>query len=200
MTNPNDSSQKPSSLAQSSSDCGNTLGNSSATIGEATQIDRAMMRLAIEQAQQASDCGEVPIGAVIYRGNEVVSAAHNLREADRDPTAHAEIRALQLAAASGVFASWRMEGCSLAVTLEPCPMCAGALVNSRIERVVYGAPDQKMGAVTTLYEICTDQRLNHRLEVISGVEEDECVNMLRAFFKARRSDNSPPKPNSAERE
>jgi tRNA(adenine34) deaminase len=153
-----------------------------------------MMALAIEQAQIAGAMGEVPIGAVLYRGEQVIAAAHNLRESDHDPTAHAEIRTLQAAAVSGKFPSWRMEGCSLAVTLEPCPMCAGALVNGRVERVVYGAPDQKMGAVRTLFEICDDARLNHRLTVIPDVEAEACVALLRDFFKARRGKNPPAKP------
>lgn len=151
-----------------------------------------MMRLALEQARQAADAGEVPIGAVVYRGGEVLAVAHNLRESRADPTAHAEILALKQAAAK--LGVWRLDSCAIAVTLEPCPMCAGALVNSRIERLVYGVPDPKMGCVDTLYQLCTDTRFNHRLQVQSGVLQDECVAVLQAFFRARRGDEKPPKP------
>lgn len=154
--------------------------------------DQSMMRLALEQAQRAAELGEVPIGAVVYRDNEVLSLAHNLRESQADPTAHAEILALKEAAAK--LGTWRLDGCTIAVTLEPCPMCAGALINSRITRLVYGAPDPKMGCVDTLYELCTDTRFNHRLEVQSGVLQDECVAVLQAFFQARRGNDKLPKP------
>jgi tRNA(adenine34) deaminase len=154
--------------------------------------DQSMMRLALEQAQRAAEMGEVPIGAVVYRSDEVLALAHNLRESRADPTAHAEILALKDAAAK--LGTWRLDGCTLAVTLEPCPMCAGALINSRIARLVYGAPDPKMGCVDTLYELCTDTRFNHRLEVQSGVLQDECVAVLQAFFQARRGTEKPPKP------
>lgn len=156
------------------------------------EIDLAMMRLALEEADRAAELGEVPIGAVVYRGDEVLAVAHNLRESTADPTAHAEILALKEAAAK--VGTWRLDGCAIAVTLEPCPMCAGALVNSRIERLVYGAPDPKMGCVHTLYEICTDTRFNHRLEVEAGVLQKECVAVLQAFFQARRGVDKPPKP------
>ncbi len=151
-----------------------------------------MMRLALEEAERAAAIGEVPIGAVIYRDAEVLAKAHNLRESTADPTAHAEILALKEAAKK--IGTWRLDGCTIAVTLEPCPMCAGALVNSRIDRLVYGAPDPKMGCVHTLYEICTDTRFNHRLEVEADVLKDECAAVLQAFFQARRGENKPPKP------
>jgi len=151
-----------------------------------------MMQRALAQARRAAEIGEVPIGAVIYRGDEVFAEAFNLRETNRDPTAHAEILALREAAKK--FASWRMEGCSIAVTLEPCPMCAGALVNARMERLIYGPPDPKMGAVHTLYELCTDSRFNHQMDVIAGVEAAGCVELLQTFFKARRGTEKPPKP------
>lgn len=154
--------------------------------------DESMMRLALEQAERAAEMGEVPIGAVVYRGDEVLAVAHNLRESWADPTAHAEILALKDAAAK--LGTWRLDGCTIAVTLEPCPMCAGALINSRIARLVYGAPDPKMGCVDTLYQLCTDTRFNHRLEVQSGVLRDECVAVLQAFFQARRGNDKPPKP------
>ena len=154
--------------------------------------DEAMMRRAIEQAALAATMGEVPVGAVVYRGDEVLALAHNRRETDADPTAHAEVLALREAARRvGV---WRLDGCSLAVTLEPCPMCAGALINSRIDRLVYGAADPKMGCVDTLYELCTDTRFNHRLAVEGGVLADECAALLRDFFAARRGASKPAKP------
>ena len=151
-----------------------------------------MMKLALAEANLAAAMGEVPIGAVVYRGENVLARAHNLRESTADPTAHAEILALK-AAASRV-GTWRLDGCAIAVTLEPCPMCAGALVNCRIDRLVYGAPDPKMGCVHTLYEICTDPRFNHRLQVEAGVLQEQCVAVLQAFFKARRGNDKPPKP------
>ncbi len=162
----------------------------------ATAIDRSMMMLAIAQAQAAAAVGEVPVGAVIYRGEQVLAQTHNLRESRRDPTAHAEILALRTAAKQ--FESWRIEGCSIAVTLEPCPMCAGALVNARIDRLIYGATDPKMGAVHTLHQLCTDERFNHRMEVIAGVEADTCARLLQDFFRARRGAEKPGKPAPAE--
>ncbi|HEX7010429.1 MAG TPA: nucleoside deaminase, partial [Phycisphaeraceae bacterium] len=131
------------------------------------ELDIMMMREALAQAQQAAKIGEVPVGAVVYRGDEVLAAAHNRREIDADPTAHAEILALRAAAAR--LGTWRLDGCSIAVTLEPCPMCAGAMVNSRISRAVYGATDPKMGCVHTLYQLCDDLRFNHRVQVQGGV-------------------------------
>ncbi len=154
--------------------------------------DIQMMRLALSEAKKAAAMGEVPIGAVVYRGDDVLAKAHNLRESTADPTAHAEILALKEAASN--VGSWRLDGCAIAVTLEPCPMCAGALVNSRIDRLIYGAPDPKMGCVHTLYEICTDARFNHRLQVQADVLRDECVAVLQAFFQARRGNDKPPKP------
>jgi len=155
-------------------------------------IDESMMRLALEQARYASKAGEVPVGAVVYRGDQVLAEAYNLRESLADPTAHAEILALRLAAKA--VGTWRLDGCAIAVTLEPCPMCAGALINSRIDRLVYGTPDPKMGCVDTMYELCTDTRFNHRLNVRGGVLVDECVEVLQAFFRARRGQDKPPKP------
>lgn len=154
-----------------------------------------MMMLAIEQARAAAAIGEVPVGAVIYRGQEILAQAHNLRESQRDPTAHAEILALRTAAKH--FESWRMEGCSIVVTLEPCPMCAGALVNARMDRLIYGTTDPKMGAVHTLYQLCTDGRFNHRMEVIAGVEAATCAQLLQDFFRARRGTEKPIKPSPA---
>lgn len=151
-----------------------------------------MMRLALEQAREAAGIGEVPVGAVIYRGDEVLAKAYNLRESTADPTAHAEILALRQAA--NRLGTWRLDGCAITVTLEPCPMCAGALINSRIDRLVYGTTDPKMGCVDTMYQLCTDTRFNHRLEVVQGVLKDECVEVLQTFFQARRGNDKPPKP------
>ncbi|MCE9591214.1 MAG: tRNA adenosine(34) deaminase TadA [Planctomycetes bacterium] len=149
-----------------------------------TELDRAMMRLALELAHKAAALGEVPVGAVVYNGDVVLAEAYNRREIDSDPTAHAEMIALRAAAAT--MGSWRLEGCSIAVTLEPCPMCAGALVNARVKRLVYGAADPKMGSVDTLHRLCTDARFNHRVEVIAGVLAEESAEVLRAFFRVRR--------------
>jgi tRNA(adenine34) deaminase len=151
-----------------------------------------MMRRALAQARLAAKAGEVPVGAVVYRGDEVLAKAYNLRESLADPTAHAEI--LVLRSAAKAVGTWRLDGCTIAVTLEPCPMCAGALINSRIDRLVYGAPDPKMGCVDTMYELCTDTRFNHRLDVRGGVLVDECAAVLQAFFQARRGDDKPSKP------
>lgn len=142
------------------------------------------MRLAIDQARSAASIGEVPVGAVIYRNDDVLAAAHNRREIDADPTAHAEILALRQAAE--VLGDWRLEGCTMAVTLEPCPMCAGAAINSRINRLVYGASDPKMGCVETFYTLCTEPRFNHQIEVRSGILADECSKLLQKFFEHLR--------------
>lgn len=147
-------------------------------------LDTEMMRRALAAADRAAAAGEVPVGCVIARGAEVLAESHNLRETLQDPTAHAEIPAIVEAARK--LGSWRLEGCTLYVTLEPCPMCAGAIVNSRIPRVVYGADDPKAGACRSLYQIVTDPRLNHRAELVSGVLAGECAARLRDFFAARR--------------
>lgn len=149
-----------------------------------TETDLAMMRRAIELARSAASLDEVPVAAVIYRGGEVLSEAHNRRELDRDPTAHAEVLAIRIAAQR--LGSWRLEGCTIAVTLEPCPMCAGALVNARVPRLVYGASDPKMGCVTSLHRLCDDARFNHRIEIVPGVLADECGKLLKDFFRAKR--------------
>ncbi len=143
-----------------------------------------MMRLAIEQARAAAAVGEVPIGAVIYRADEVLAAAHNQRETDHDPTAHAEVVVLRAAARR--IGSWRLNGWTLAVTLEPCPMCAGAVVNSRLDRLVYGVADPKMGCVDTLARLCSEPRFNHRVEVRRGVLAEQCAELLQDFFRCRR--------------
>jgi len=147
-------------------------------------VHTQMMLRALEQARRAAAAGEVPVGAVVYKGEDILGEAHNLRESVHDPTAHAEIIALRAAALK--LGMWRLDGCGIAVTLEPCPMCAGALINARIDHVVYGAADPKMGCAGTLYNLCTDERFNHRLRVISDVMADECVKLLQEFFAARR--------------
>jgi tRNA(adenine34) deaminase len=144
------------------------------------------MSMAIAEADLAADAGDVPVGAVVLdRNGEVLARRHNEREQRSDPTAHAELLALQDAGAA--LGEWRLEGCTVVVTLEPCPMCAGALVASRVQRVVFGAFDPKAGACGTLYNLCVDPRLNHEVEVIAGVRGDECSSQLSAFFAGRRS-------------
>jgi tRNA(adenine34) deaminase len=146
-----------------------------------------LMLLAIEQARLALAHDEVPIGAVVYHGpsGRVIGRGHNRRILDRDPTAHAEIIAIREAA--GVVGDWRLEETILAVTLEPCPMCAGAIVNARVPRLVYGCADPKAGAVRTLMRLCEDPRLNHRVAVEAGVRSAECAAMLTDFFAAKRA-------------
>jgi len=150
-------------------------------------VDEQYMRIAIDQAKIAEENGDVPIGAVIVHNNQIIAKAYNQREQLQDPTAHAEIIALTQAAAA--LGSWRLEGCAMYVTLEPCPMCAGALVLARIDRLVYGCEDPKTGAVKSLYTIVQDNRLNHRLEVTSGILADECSQILQEFFGKRRAEN-----------
>src|SRR5689334_2670265 len=145
--------------------------------------DEHWMSLALDEARAAAAAGDVPVGAVIVRDDGIVSSGRNRREVDRDPTAHAEVVALR--AAAQVLGHWRVEA-TLFVTQEPCPMCAGALVNARVTRLVYGCPNPKAGAVTTLYQITTDARLNHRVEVVAGVRSDECAAELSSFFAALR--------------
>ena len=146
--------------------------------------DERFMRLALEEARLAAAEGEVPIGAVVACGGEVVARAHNRRETDHDPSAHAEFSAM--VAASQALGRWRLTGCTVYVTLEPCLMCAGLMINARVDRCVYGASDPKGGALGTLYDVSHDARLNHAFEVRAGVLADECANELRAFFRARR--------------
>jgi tRNA(adenine34) deaminase len=148
--------------------------------------DEAAMRLALAQARLALPAGDVPIGAVVLdAAGTVVGAGYNRREADADPTAHAEVLALRAAATS--LGQWRLAGCSLVVTLEPCTMCAGAAVLARVERIVFGAFDPKAGAVGSLWDTVRDPRLNHRPEVVAGVLADECGDLLRAFFADHRT-------------
>lgn len=170
---------------------------------ETCVTDEDYMRLALAEARAAAEEGEVPIGAVVVcggervrvggsdeaptwgiRGGEVAARAHNRRETDRDPSAHAEFSAM--CAAARVLDRWRLAGCTVYVTLEPCLMCAGLMVNARIDRCVYGASDPKGGALGTLFDVSHDERLNHEFEVTPGVLADECAAELRTFFRARR--------------
>jgi tRNA(adenine34) deaminase len=153
-----------------------------------TKEDENFMRIAIEQARVAEENGDVPIGAVIVCENRIVGKAYNQREQLQDPTAHAEIIALTQAAAA--LGNWHLNGCTIYVTLEPCPMCAGALVLSRMDRLVYGCDDPKTGACKSLYNIVQDERLNHRLEVTSGVLAEQCSKLLQDFFQRRRTENA----------
>jgi tRNA(adenine34) deaminase len=147
-------------------------------------LDERMMRLALLEAEGCLDSGDVPVGAVIARDGEMLTAAGNARERTQDPTAHAEVLALR--EASSISDSWRLDGCTLYVTLEPCAMCAGAIVLSRIDRVVFGARDPKAGFGGSLGNLLQDERLNHRVDVTVGLLEDECGELLRAFFRERR--------------
>jgi tRNA(adenine34) deaminase len=152
---------------------------------DAAQLN-ALMGVALDEARAASVHGDVPIGAVVARieGGELVARRHNQREQDGDPTAHAEILALRDAA--DAVGSWRLDGYALVVTLEPCPMCAGAVVAARLDLVAFGAADPKAGALGSLYNVAADPRLNHEATVVDGVRADECGALLRAFFADRR--------------
>ncbi|MEM6391803.1 MAG: tRNA adenosine(34) deaminase TadA [Planctomycetota bacterium] len=154
-----------------------------------------LMHRALDLARHAATLGEVPVGAVVYRldTHTIIAEAHNRRELDQDPTAHAEVLALRQAAAK--LNSWRLIDHGLAVTLEPCPMCAGALVNARIDELLYGATDPMMGCVDTLHQLCTEPRFNHRMPVHAGILADESAQLLRSFFAERRGKHKPPKPN-----
>ncbi|MHC4619600.1 MAG: tRNA adenosine(34) deaminase TadA [Planctomycetota bacterium] len=155
---------------------------------EQEKKDQQYMRAAIEAARIAEDNGDVPIGVVIVYQDRVIARAYNQREQLQDPTAHAEIVALTQAAE--FVGSWRLEGCTMYVTLEPCCMCAGALVLARMDRLVYGCDDPKAGACKSLYNIVRDERLNHRLEVTAGVLSDQCTELLQQFFQKRRDENA----------
>jgi tRNA(adenine34) deaminase len=149
-----------------------------------TENDEQYMCIAIDQARIAEENGDVPIGAVIVHNDQIIAKAYNQREQLQDPTAHAEIIALTQAAAA--LENWHLNGCTMYVTLEPCCMCAGALVLARIDRLVYGCDDPKTGAVKSLYNIVQDSRLNHRVEVTSGVLAEQCSGLLSDFFAGRR--------------
>ena len=145
------------------------------------------MSEAISLARGAMELGEVPIGCVVVHDatRQIIGRGYNRRETDGDPTAHAEILAMR--EAGRALGHWRLVDCTLVVTLEPCPMCAGAIVNARVPRLVYGCDDPKAGAVRTLYQVCTDTRLNHRVEVTAGVMSEQCADLLRTFFKQQRA-------------
>lgn len=147
-------------------------------------MDQHYMQRALNEARQAMHEDEVPIGAVITLADRVIGSAHNQREQLRDPTAHAEMLAITQAA--DAIGSWRLEQCTLYVTLEPCPMCAGAILQARIPRVVYGAIDPKAGAVDSLFHLLNDARLNHRCDVVAGVLADQCGSILTQFFQQQR--------------
>jgi tRNA(adenine34) deaminase len=153
---------------------------------ERNSSDEQLMQLALAEARAAADAGDVPIGCVIVHdpSGRVVGRGRNRREVDEDPTAHAEVVAMREAARA--LGHWRLLDCTLVVTLEPCPMCAGAIVNARVPRLVYGCDDRKAGAVRTLFQICDDRRLNHCVEVRSGVMAEACAEVLRAFFREQR--------------
>ena len=153
-------------------------------MGMVEQKDEAYMRRALELAHEAAIIGEVPVGALIVKAGTIIAAANNRRELLNDPTAHAELLAIRAAAQK--LGSWRLPGTTLYVTLEPCAMCAGAMVLARIERLVYGAADPKSGAVRSLYRLADDQRLNHRLEITAGVLSADCSQLLKEFFEQRR--------------
>lgn len=156
-----------------------------------TETDLAMMRRALDLARDAAAMGEAPIGAVVYEteSGAILAEAHNRREIDADPSAHAEhIAIVQACKARG---DWRLNDCTLAVTLEPCPMCAGLIVNARVGRLVYGAPDPKAGAVDSLYRLTTDDRLNHRVQPVAGVLAEEAGALLTAFFRDLRERRRP---------
>lgn len=160
-------------------------------IPRAGETDRALMRRALDAAREAGERGEIPVGALVARGEEILAVAANEREASNDPTAHAEVIALRRAAEA--LGSWRLTGCTLYATLEPCPMCAGAAHAARISRLVYAAPDPKAGAAGTLYDLPADTRLNHTFPVRAGLLEEESSELLRSFFRERRkSPQSPP--------
>ncbi len=150
----------------------------------ANEDDIYFMKFALEEANLAFNEGEVPVGAVLVIGGNVIAKRHNLREASKDPIGHAEI--LVLSSGAKKNSSWRLTDATLYVTKEPCIMCAGAMINARLGRLVYGCKDEKGGAVDSLYNLLSDKRLNHRVEVVSGVLEDECARILQHFFRSRR--------------
>ena len=152
------------------------------------QADATYMRMALEEAHRAGELGEVPIGAVVVCDGAVIARAHNRRELDHDPAGHAELIAIREAAFK--LERWRLSDCTVYVTLEPCPMCAGLMHQARITRCVYAAPDPKAGALGTLYDLHDDKRLNHRFDVSSGCLEAESAELLRSFFRRLREERS----------
>jgi tRNA(adenine34) deaminase len=147
----------------------------------------AAMRVALEQAELAAVAGDVPVGAVVLHKGKIIAARHNEREATKDPTAHAEVLALRDAASA--LGTWFLDECTLVVTLEPCIMCAGALLNARVKTLVFGAADLKAGATSSLYNVCSDPRLNHNPEVVNGVLHNESSVLLKNFFELKRAGN-----------
>lgn len=162
---------------------GPVAGSDAGGTGDGAGLDAAMS-VALEHAAAAAAAGDVPVGAAVVVGSEVVAAAGNERERRGDPTAHAEVLALR--AAAEVVGGWRLEGATLVVTLEPCPMCAGAAMAARVARVAYGAPNPEAGACGSLYNLCADPRLNHEAEVVDGVRAEEASALLTEFFASRR--------------
>ncbi len=154
----------------------------------AQDMDERFMGLALEQAQLAFEAQEVPVGAVVVKDGKVVARGFNSKESSRDPTAHAEMIALRQAAA--VLGRWRLTDCSVYVSLEPCPMCAGAMLSARIARLVFGCADPKAGAVQSLYSLADDSRMNHSFEVSGGLMAQEASELLKSFFRARRANRS----------
>ena len=146
--------------------------------------DDRYLALALKEALAAFDEGEVPVGAIVVLGGQVIGRGHNRREALGDPTAHAEL--LAITAAANHLGDWRLEGADIFVTKEPCPMCAGALINGRLARLVFGAWDEQAGCCGSLYQLCRDPRFNHQLEVAGGIMENECQELLQRFFRRRR--------------
>jgi tRNA(adenine34) deaminase len=151
--------------------------------------ERRWMEEALRQARLAAEAGEVPVGAVIVKDGHILARAHNQVELLKEATAHAEMIALTSAAAA--LDNWRLEGCDVVVTLEPCAMCSGAMVNSRVARIVYGAPDPVAGACGSVFDVVTDRRLNHRIPVVKGVLADRSGALLKEFFRSRRTEQSP---------
>lgn len=147
--------------------------------------DETYMKEALDEAKKAMHKGEIPVGAVVVLGGEVIGRGHNLREATGDPTAHAEMLALREAARA--IGHWRLIGCTLYVTLEPCPMCAGAVINGRVDRVCFGAFDPKAGCCGTLYDLTGERKFNHHPDVAGGVLNDECAALIKEFFSKRRA-------------
>jgi len=160
--------------------------------GHQAEADQLVMAAALVAARTAGDAGDVPVGAVVVVDGEVVATAGNAREATADPTAHAEILVLRHAAAT--LGTWRLAGATVYATLEPCPMCAGALVAARVARVVFATPDPKAGACGSLYNLCVDPRLNHEISVTPGVMAAESADLLRSWFAARRVETAPLAP------
>lgn len=148
-------------------------------------MEAYFMKEALQEAEKAKSIGEVPIGAVIVKNDEIIARAHNLREIDKDPTAHAEMLAIKKA--SEVVGGWRLSGCDLYVTIEPCPMCAGAIMLSRIDRLIIGAMDKKGGAAGSILNIPEDDRFNHVTKVVKGVLEDQCSLIMKEFFRELRN-------------